>query len=445
MKMKSKKIKSRPHEIDYYFIITKTIQNKKIIGYVIPSWDTSLDKLKIEFTFNPLAVRDWTKVTIKFIEPRFTKKEQWWAIAPLGVIPLIKLFENNLVNMPQAYAANSAMPIMPSEPSSVVIGTSITIKSILTSKTVIASILATVIVTGGIVGPYSLDPTIFGNSLSDNISSHTVSSSQSELSNDVTATPQPSSISSNSESSSLSAQPSTKSVNTAESPPQETIIQSLENDIQTLHIEKSQTKTSVSSGSSHSFTDSSSVSAPSKESDSFSTPPPLSDRIPIKFGTSDIQIDKSGNIWVPEKDYNQVRKMNSNGDNIFVIGGNNQENTVVPTNYYDSSSQRLSTLFMMPLAFADNNDSITLHKPTSLAIDNFPLENDTENDTVHVYIVDSGNKRIIKVDQDGKHMPDFVLDCNDDQPPKICEFVDDNFDLRIAADNGLFVCLFLNN
>ena len=299
--------------------------------------------------------------------------------------------------------------------------TGTTTTSILTTKTALASILATIIVTGGIAGPYALDPNMFGNSIPDyiNTANENIGSSIPSKAADSVISSQY--LDTGTSKSAKSSVPSnTPSSTTTTSSPQ-----SQENSLENIQNNDSQT------------TDSSSGSSSSSSSSTTTTPSitPLSQfaKTAISTSTTDIKVDKSDNMWVADKDNNQVRKLNPQGETVLVIGDTTQKDTIIPTtSHFDTLSQNIS-LLVMPYAYAtDDSNTITLNKPTRIAIDNSPA-----GDTVHVYIMDSGNKRILKVDQDGNHIPEFRFDCNGtgSTQNQLCANYNDSeiFDLNIVT------------
>jgi len=160
--------------IDYVLEIDEklTVENKKIVGTVTPTWDDTLDKVRLEFEFESFGPNDtWTRLTIRIISPEEPKGTKWWIAAPsIGAISLLSLLKKGFANMQQAYAstatASSSMPISVPNTATVVSAQSTATTSILSTKSVLATMLATVMVVGSVTGIYVAEPDIFDNNLS---------------------------------------------------------------------------------------------------------------------------------------------------------------------------------------------------------------------------------------------------------------------------------------
>ena len=294
-----------------------------------------------------------------------------------------------------------------------------TTTSVLTTKTALASILATLMVTGGIAGPYAFDPDIFGNSIPNDMNTINENSNLS-TSQKLSSSHSFSDTSTSSKSAKSSVSSNTQSSTTTQS----TQIQSQES-----NLENTQNDSQITDSSSGSSSDPTTSSIPSVT---------ILSQFPknaIPASAADIKVDKFGNRWIADPEKNQVLKLNSQGERILTIGGTTQEkNSITPTSGpFDAISHNIQ-LLVIPYVYADDSDNITLNKPTKLAINNSPAGDDS------IYIVDSGNKRILKVDQDGNHMPDFRFDCNgtiDSKQFKLCENYQNSkiFNPNIAASN----------
>ena len=416
------------NNIKYIAKIHELINNSSISG-TVTCVGNQVDELKFEWVFERSSddIR-WVRLKMKFTPPPNIKKYKWWIITLLGATTSIKLFEDGFANMQQAYATptiSTATSIVSASGSvAPTVTASVGTTSLLSSKTAVASILATIIVTGGIVGPYALDPVLFENSIPD---VSTIIDENNDLS-----TSQKLSSSFSSSDTGTSSKSTMSSVSSTQST---TTSQSTQTTSQDNNHKSTQNNDSQTTGSS---------SGPTTSSIPFVTPLSQFAKNAISASTTDIKVDKSNNMWVADRDNNQVRKLNPQGETVLVIGSATQENMITPTtaSHFDAISQNIS-LLVMPYAYAaDDFDTITLNKPTRLAIDNSP-----SGDTVYVYIVDSGNKRILKVDQDGNQIPEFRFDCNgiDSTQNRLCKNYNTNyeiFDLNIVAStdgNYLYV------
>jgi len=147
-----------------------TVENRKIVGTVTPTWDDALDKVRVEFEFEPFGSDyNWTRLTIRIIPPKESKCTRWWIAAPaIGAISLLSLLENGFANMQQAYASTAAVSSIPVSAVKIAATTSqstTTATSILSAKPVLASVLAAIMVVGSVTGVYVAEPDIFGNNL----------------------------------------------------------------------------------------------------------------------------------------------------------------------------------------------------------------------------------------------------------------------------------------
>ena len=118
---------------------------------MIKSVDNQEDKIQFVWKLeqNP-DHKSWTRLTMKFTEPLTIKSGKWWLIAPAGAIPILGLLTNGVGKLQQAYASTSAMPIIPQTTSTIPSAiASTSTASILSSKPVIASIFAAILVAGG--------------------------------------------------------------------------------------------------------------------------------------------------------------------------------------------------------------------------------------------------------------------------------------------------------
>ena len=375
-------------------------------------------------------VAEQLKNNLKFQEAESDVKirtaVKYFATSVAGLIASLELTKT------ASATSTTSSAILSSTVSSPIISTSTATSSILTTKTVLASIVATIMVTGGIAGPYAVDSNMFGNSVPDDInttngnidSSPTLQNSHSATSFSDTGTSSSKSVKSNVSSNSQSATTSQFT---------QTQSKSQENSLENTQNNDSQT------------TDSSAGSSSGPTTPLIPSVTPLSQLFPknaISTSTTDIKVDKSNNIWVADRDNNQVRKLNSQGETVLVIGGTTtqEQSTIIPTSgSFDILSQNIQ-LLVMPYAYAADDSTITLNQPTRLAIDNSPA-----GDTVHVYIVDSGNKRILKIDQDGNHIPEFRFYCSiESTQSNLCKNYNNSeiFDLNIVTStdgNYLYV------
>ena len=309
--------------------------------------------------------------------------------------------------------------------------TTATSTSILATKPILASIVAAILVTGGMTSSYMMDPTLFGNETSDDIS--TVNENDISLSlSQKTSTAESNSNPSDTGPSSVSAQSSTISSDVSVTPAVKALSQ--EN-----NPESTQSDTSSFGSASDTSSAVSTASAPAAPSSpSIQSITTFTDNLGSE-STRDVKIDKLDNRWFVDYDNNLVGKTNAQGETILVVGTPPSTDEIIPTSFTDIIPQSIQ-LFVLPFAHADNGDgdnnsdnSIILNKPTRLAIDNSP-----SGDMVHVYIVDSGNKRILKIDGNGNLIPEFRFDCNVgvDKAPEICQNTNpNNFDLRIASSS----------
>ena len=183
----------KDHEIDLNFIEENNIQyiakiiNKEeysLITGTIESVDNQEDKLQFEWLLEQNSdVVNWTRLTINLTAPSTIKRSKWWILTLLGTLPLIKLFEDGLSNMQEAYAFTSIMPSTTSTTSSVAsssITATTSTTSILSTKPILASIVAAMLVTSGV---YIAEPDIFVPNITSNPDA--TNTSQSSVTNSI--------------------------------------------------------------------------------------------------------------------------------------------------------------------------------------------------------------------------------------------------------------------
>ena len=416
--------------IKHLLTITKKQKFNRIDG-TIESIHNKLHNSEFEATIVHDKKTGWTHLHVDFIESDCTKTNRWLLrgtiIAGLAALGLTKsnsayaattsTTSSTSISSSSTYAATPVQSVTASAMAATT-GTTTT-TSVLTTKTALASILATLMVTGGIAGPYAFDPDIFGNSIPNDMNTINENSNLS-TSQKLSSSHSFSDTSTSSKSAKSSVSSNTQSSTTTQS----TQIQSQES-----NLENTQNDSQITDSSSGSSSDPTTSSIPSVT---------ILSQFPknaIPASAADIKVDKFGNRWIADPEKNQVLKLNSQGERILTIGGTTQEkNSITPTSGpFDAISHNIQ-LLVIPYVYADDSDNITLNKPTKLAINNSPAGDDS------IYIVDSGNKRILKVDQDGNHMPDFRFDCNgtiDSKQFKLCENYQNSkiFNPNIAASN----------
>ena len=164
--------KLRTDNIQYIVRIDKKIPYSSIAG-TVESIDNSVDKLNFEWKLeqNP-DQQDWTHLTMDFAEPLTIIKSRWWAVPIVGTISILTLLSTGSANMSSAYAATAVssaaiqMPLTSNIAAMSVKGaaisksaSSIAGSGMITSKTILAAIIASVIVvTGGVTVTNAADP-----------------------------------------------------------------------------------------------------------------------------------------------------------------------------------------------------------------------------------------------------------------------------------------------
>ena len=407
----------------YFFRITQEKQFHQLTGMVETDEIKNFPNIIFEWNLTPQS----NIVVIKFCIYSDRKKQplplslrEFIGILPAGgTIALI-----STINSVDA-VTHETMPIMSSvtpststtESVASSIGSSVakstTTTSLLASKPILASIVAAILVTGGMTGSYMLDPTLFGNEYSDNIPTTNIDSTSHVTSSDTDMTSSNSqSISVNSKSSSVS---SASDVSTSQS------LQSLSQEISPAITQNESLQTSDSNSDSNSATGSgvsgqASNSSPTTQSQTSTTTISIPTDLTLPPGSTtsrvtDVQTDRDGNTWAVDSPNNRVVKFYSDGKPPLIIGSD-----VLPVSYSENIIAQNIPLFfspsmlnIFPSAHADS--SISLNNPKNIVID----DNNKDN-PINVYIsdnVDASNDkppRIVKVNSNGEYLGEFSHD-----------------------------------
>ena len=333
--------------------------------------------------------------------------------------------------------------------------TGTTITSILTTKTVLASIVATIMVTGGITGPYALDPNMFGNSIPDDVNTinennnlstyQKLSSSNSYSDTGTSSKPATSSVSSN-----------TQSATTTQStriPSQENNVENTQNDSQTAGFSGSSSTPSLVPNTTQIL----------RNINPENSKPSISSFVE-NIHPSGMIFDSNGNMYVTEQRTHSVKVFDSNGNILKIIGNN----SIIPVSFEFTELEvisKLSSLFVqyahaVEILYCEISTGEGCIDPDGLGRleigdgqfnDPFAIAVDSQD---NIYVVDRNNHRIQVFDSNGIFISKFGEYGNGDgqfrNPDSLAVDSQDNIyvadfpndRIQVFDSNGIFISKF---